>query len=87
MQYAEALVFLSFGLETAAKTNMVMIFGEITTADAPSYESVVREAIKKIGYDSPEKVRAMVQGGLERASSCQFRIDFSRPRLAILLLS
>jgi len=32
-----------------------MIFGEITTKAKVNYEAVVREAIKKIGYDAKEK--------------------------------
>lgn len=41
--------------ETAAKTGMVMIFGEITTKAKPNYEQVVRNAIKNIGYDDAKK--------------------------------
>jgi S-adenosylmethionine synthetase len=41
--------------ETATKTGMVMIFGEITTKANVNYEQVVRDAIKEIGYDAVEK--------------------------------
>jgi S-adenosylmethionine synthetase len=41
--------------ETAAKTNMVMVFGEITTKAKVNYEQVVRDAIAKIGYDDKAK--------------------------------
>jgi len=41
--------------ETATKTNMVMIFGEITTEAKVNYESIIRETIKKVGYDDAEK--------------------------------
>jgi len=41
--------------ETATKTNMVMIFGEITTKAKVNYEQVIRNAIKDVGYDDPEK--------------------------------
>ena len=41
--------------ETAAKTGMVMIFGEITTSAKVDYEAVVREAIRDIGYDAADK--------------------------------
>jgi S-adenosylmethionine synthetase len=41
--------------ETCCKTGMVMIFGEITTKATVNYEQVIREAIKGIGYDDPEK--------------------------------
>jgi len=41
--------------ETAAKTGMVMIFGEITTSAKIDYDAVVRNAIRNVGYDSKEK--------------------------------
>jgi S-adenosylmethionine synthetase len=41
--------------ETCTKTNMVMIFGEITTKAKVNYEQVVRDALQKIGYDAKEK--------------------------------
>lgn len=41
--------------ETAAKTGMVMVFGEITTKAEVNYEQVVRDAVKAIGYDDIKK--------------------------------
>jgi len=41
--------------ETATKTGMVMIFGEITTKAKINYEEVIRNAIKEVGYDSADK--------------------------------
>jgi len=43
------------GCETAAKTGMIMIFGEITTKATVDYEKVVRDAIAAIGYDDAAK--------------------------------
>jgi S-adenosylmethionine synthetase len=41
--------------ETCTGTGFVMIFGEITTNAVFDYEAVVREKIKDIGFDAPEK--------------------------------
>ncbi|CAH01126.1 methionine adenosyltransferase [Kluyveromyces lactis] len=41
--------------ETAAKTGMIMVFGEITTRANLDYQKIVRDTIKQIGYDSSEK--------------------------------
>jgi len=41
--------------ESAAKTGMVMIFGEITTKAKINYDKVVRDAIRKVGYDDKAK--------------------------------
>ncbi|KAF2687964.1 methionine adenosyltransferase [Lentithecium fluviatile CBS 122367] len=41
--------------ETAAKTGMIMVFGEITTKAHLDFQKIVRNAIKDIGYDHSEK--------------------------------
>lgn len=41
--------------ETCAKTGFVMIFGEITVSGKVDYDAVVRETVKKIGYDDEAK--------------------------------
>eukprot|EP00210_Caulerpa_lentillifera_P008843 g8438.t1 len=40
--------------ETATKTNMVMVFGEITTKAQVDYEAVVRKTCKEIGFTSKD---------------------------------
>jgi S-adenosylmethionine synthetase len=41
--------------ETASKTGMVMVFGEITCPGNIDYQKVIRGAIKEIGYDDSSK--------------------------------
>lgn len=41
--------------ETAAKTGMIMVFGEITTSTVLDYQKIVRGVIKRIGYDDSNK--------------------------------
>jgi S-adenosylmethionine synthetase len=41
--------------ETCCKTGLVMIFGEITTKAKVNYEQVIRQTLKKIGYDDKAK--------------------------------
>jgi len=41
--------------ETCTKTNMIMVFGEITTKSTANIEEIVRKVAKDVGYDSNEK--------------------------------
>lgn len=41
--------------ETAAKTGMILLLGEITSRAVVDYQKIVRDAIKHIGYDDSSK--------------------------------
>ncbi|KWU41700.1 methionine adenosyltransferase [Rhodotorula sp. JG-1b] len=41
--------------ETATKTGLIMVFGEITTKAHIDYQRVIRDTIKRIGYDHSDK--------------------------------
>lgn len=58
---------LQVACETATKTNMVMIFGEITTSAKVDYEKVVRDTCREIGFISDDV-------GLD-ADKCKVRLE------------
>lgn len=43
------------GCETASKTGMIMVFGEITTKANLDYQKIIRNTIRDIGYDDSSK--------------------------------
>merc|ERR1712078_65223 len=70
--------------ETACKDNMVMVLGEITTNARLDYESIVRGAVRGIGYDSfVDDLSSTVSKGLS-CSTCEVlvRINKQSPDIA-----
>ena len=42
-------------IETATKTGMIMLLGEITTRGNIDYQKIVRDTVKEIGFDDSAK--------------------------------
>jgi S-adenosylmethionine synthetase len=53
--HSSSLSSCSFFIETASKTGMIMVFGEITSNANLDYQKIIRGAVKKIGYDDSSK--------------------------------
>eukprot|EP00629_Pelagomonadales_sp_RCC1024_P006303 CAMPEP_0119272754 /NCGR_PEP_ID=MMETSP1329-20130426/9037_1 /TAXON_ID=114041 /ORGANISM="Genus nov. species nov., Strain RCC1024" /LENGTH=473 /DNA_ID=CAMNT_0007272853 /DNA_START=40 /DNA_END=1461 /DNA_ORIENTATION=+ len=70
--------------ETATKDNMVMVFGEITTKAKLDYDTIVRNEVKKIGFDSfVDDLSSVTSKGLS-CDSCEVlvRINKQSPDIA-----
>jgi len=70
--------------ETATKDNMVMVFGEITTKASLDYDKIVRNEVKKIGFDSFEDDLSSVNSKGLSCDSCEVlvRINKQSPDIA-----
>jgi S-adenosylmethionine synthetase len=70
--------------ETATKDNMVMVFGEITTKAALDYDKIVRNEVRKIGFDSFEDDLSSVKSKGLSCDSCEVlvRINKQSPDIA-----
>jgi S-adenosylmethionine synthetase len=70
--------------ETATKDNMVMVFGEITTGAKLDYNAIVRNEVKKIGFDSFEDDLSSVNSKGLSCGSCEVlvRINKQSPDIA-----
>jgi S-adenosylmethionine synthetase len=51
---ASCILLLQVACETATKTGMVMVFGEITTNAKVDYEAIVRQTCRNIGFTSED---------------------------------
>ena len=47
--------FSKVACETATKTGLIFVFGEITSKAVLDYQQIIRDTIKRIGYDDSSK--------------------------------
>merc|ERR1712238_357919 len=76
--------FSKVACETATKDNMVMVFGEITTAGKIDYDKIVREQVREIGFDCFEDDLTSVKSKGLSCDSCEVlvRINKQSPDIA-----
>jgi len=81
--YIKLLHFISY-TEAAAKTGMILLLGEITSKGVVDYQKIVRDTVRKIGYDDTSKGKCVFTCKCKRS---MLQVYCNRPQSFVRNLS